>query len=104
MTTLRRSIVLCALLLCVFTGAAQAQTVRGTVRASAGNAPAPYAIVVFTQSNREVARVITDQNGFYFVRSIPPGRYEVHIHRQNNDTAEGVDVPAAGGTFDFTVK
>jgi hypothetical protein len=101
-TTLRRCAVMGALLLFVFAGTAEAQTVRGTVRLN-GNAPAAYAIVVFSQGGREVARVITDTNGFYFVRSISPGRYDVHILRQNKDEVRKIDVPGAGGTFDFVV-
>jgi hypothetical protein len=101
-TTLRQCAVLGALFFFVFAGTAAAQTVRGTVRSS-GNAPAAYVIVVFSQGSREVARVITDSNGFYFVRTLPPGRYDVHILRQNKDESRKIEVPPAGGTFDFSL-
>jgi Carboxypeptidase regulatory-like domain len=104
MTKLRRFATLATLLYFTFVAAAEAQTVRGTVRVSAGGAPAQYALVVFSQGGHEMARVITDQNGFYFVRSLSPGHYLVHIHRQNNDETRSVDVLPAGGTFEFTVK
>jgi hypothetical protein len=100
--TLRQCAVLGALLYFVLAGTAEAQTVRGTVKSN-GNAPAAYAIVVFSQGGREAARVITDSNGFYFVRTLAPGRYDVHILRQNKDESRKIEVPPAGGTFDFSV-
>ena len=48
-------------------------------------------------------RAIAGSTGFDFVRSLPQGRSEVRIPRQNKVETKNVDVPASGGTFDFDV-
>jgi hypothetical protein len=99
--TPRQRAVFVAFFILAFAGAAGAQAVRGTVHVASGNAPAAYAIVVFSQGGAEKARAITDANGFYYVRNLPAGAYDVKVLRQNRERTSQVQVPSAGGTFDF---
>jgi hypothetical protein len=103
-STLHRCVVFGTLICFALAPAATAQTVRGNVRLASGNAPAAYAIVAFTQGGREKARTITDPDGFYYIRNLPAGSYEVRILRQKSVETKNVQVPAAGGTIDFTVR
>lgn len=103
-STLRQRILLGILLCFAFAAVSTAQTVRGNVRLAATKAPAAYAIVTFSQGGREWARTITDADGFYYVKSLPPGSYEVRILRQHFVDTKSVQVPPAGGTFDFAVR
>ena len=52
---------------------------------------------------REVASVITGDDGFYFVRDLPMGIYNVRILHQHGETMEHVDIGSSGGNFNFIV-
>lgn len=82
---------------------ANAQTVRGSVE-RAGGGPAPYAIVVFSQNGQERARAITDSAGSYYIRQVPPGKYDVTVMSRAGNTSQAVTVPASGATVNLRTK
>jgi carboxypeptidase family protein len=103
MNAMRRAAALSLAAGLTFTGAAGAQVVRGTVRMERGNAPAAHVIVTFSQAGREKARAITDPSGFYYIRALAAGAYDVKILRPNGVEVREARIAPAGGTVNFRI-
>lgn len=82
--------------------AAWAASVEGTVTFAKSGEKLSRALVVFSLNGQEKARVTTIDDGYYFVRNLPEGRYEVRVsHRHRRKTFRDVVVGPSGGAFAF---
>jgi hypothetical protein len=85
----------------VLSNTAYAQSVSGTIRQ--GNSPAPHVLVIFFRDGLEVARAITGNDGYYFIRNLPQGSYRVKLEYPGGTKTNSVTVGDGGGNFDFSL-
>ena len=90
----------CVLLL-MFSTVSFAGSISGTI--TKDSRPAAHVIVIFQQNGREVARAITGDDGFYFVRDLQRGTYTVRILHEHGVETRSVDIDSSGANFNFIV-
>jgi hypothetical protein len=95
------AILIAALLSLAFSDTSYAQNVSGTILQN--NRPAPHVLVIFSRDNIEVARSITGNDGYYYIRNLPKGSYQVKIDYQGGTKTDSVTVGDGGGKFDFSL-
>jgi hypothetical protein len=65
--------------------------------------PAPHVLVIFYRGNAEVARAITGNDGYYFIRSLPPGTYRVTLSSRSGSRTSTVTVGSRGGRYNLSM-
>jgi hypothetical protein len=90
---MKSSIALIIVLVFLVTVPAMSQSttryMRGTVRYSSSNKPAPLAWVIVKQGGSEKGRSLTSDDGSYFIRDLPNGLYDLVVTRGGRTLYEG---------------
>jgi hypothetical protein len=94
-------IIIAVLFLSVLVNISWAQSVSGTVFHN--GRPAPHVLVIFYRGNAEVARSISGNDGYYFIRSLPPGTYRVTLASRDGSRTSTVTVGPAGGRYNLSM-
>jgi len=88
----------------ILANSAFAANVEGTVSHADTGEPVAYALVIFVLDDNEVARKITGDDGYYFIRNISEGTYTVRIlYREETREFSDIVVGPSGGTFNFEI-
>jgi outer membrane receptor protein involved in Fe transport len=101
---MKRTIILCVLLLPAVAQGAITGKIMGRVSDARSGKPLPFANVILQNT---MLGAITNENGDYFVINIPPGEYTVKVQMMGYSTAirKGVQVDAGRTVFmNFTLE
>ncbi len=81
-----------------------AANVEGIVSHADTKEPVAYALVIFILNDKEVARKITGDDGYYFIRNISKGTYTIRIlYKEAKKEFSNIVVGSSGGTFNFEI-
>jgi len=87
-----------------FATSAMAANIDGTVYFKNTKKPVAHALVIFILNDKEVARKITGDDGYYFIRNISEGTYTVKIsYKEMTKVFHDIFIGPSGGTFNFEI-
>ncbi len=98
----RRLKTIAFILISTFLIASPAFSLGGYVRYKGSKAPASYALIVFKNHGKEVSRVLTDDNGFYFIK-LPKGNYGVVIKHKKKSKNKNLRIKSHKDRHDFSI-
>ena len=82
-------------------------TVTGTVNDSSGSIVVDAEVTIRNVATNVTAKTKTNTAGIYYLPSLPPGRYELHISSQGFRPSVVSDIPLGAGltaTFNVTME
>jgi hypothetical protein len=98
---MKRGIKIIAIILAaIFFMAQSALALSGYVRYRSSSRPASYAIIIFKKHGKEVRRVLTDNNGFYYI-ALPNGRYGVKVKHKKRTQNEKLRIRSSNDRYDI---
>lgn len=102
------SLIACVLVL-LMTATALTQSVstrymRGVVRYSSSNKPAPFVWVVVKQGGSEKGRSLTADDGSYFIRNLPDGLYDLIVIKGTRTLYQGQAHLPQDKTLDIALR
>ena len=98
----RRFKIIAFILIATFLIARPALSLSGYVRYKRSKAPASYALIIFKDHGKEIRRVLTDDNGFYYIQ-LPKGKYGVKIKHKKRSKNEQLRIRSREDRHDFSI-
>jgi len=101
---MKRLTIVVFITLLILANSAFAANVEGTISHTGTKKPVAYAMIIFILNDKEVARKITGDDGFYYIRNISEGTYTVKIlYREVTKEFSDRVVGPSDNTFNFKI-